>query len=101
MSGDFYLTDKEIARRLGMSVAEWTATASVLEKHGLPRKDALFQYRRCWPAVVNFLIERATPGPMAKSGTIPEGYLGFKPKRLRPGKNGDKGTPKSSSKGEV
>ena len=56
---DLYLSDTQIVRRLRMSAMEWTAATKVLERHGLPKRDALFQDRRCWPAVEAFLIERA------------------------------------------
>lgn len=50
-----YLTDAEIAKRLGLQLVEWKATARVLEKDGLPRPNPLFGERRYWPAVVAFL----------------------------------------------
>lgn len=51
-----YLTDEQIARRLGLDrPGEWTATAGTLEKRGLPRPNPLFGGRRYWPAVVAFL----------------------------------------------
>ena len=53
-----FADEAEIARRLGITSAEWTATAIVLERHGLPAKDALFG-RRYWPAVRAFLDHRA------------------------------------------
>ncbi len=53
-----FLTEAEIAQRVGVSPAEWTGTAVVLERHGLPAKDALFG-RRYWPAVKAFLDHRA------------------------------------------
>ena len=56
--GDIYLSDREIAKRLGMSVIEWTATAIVLERSGLPRRSPMFQDRRHWIAVQDFLYSR-------------------------------------------
>ena len=53
-----YLDEAEIARRVGVTPAEWTGTATVLERHGLPAKDGLFG-RRYWPAVKAFLDHRA------------------------------------------
>lgn len=52
-----YLTDEQIARRLGQKPAEWKATAAVLQKAhpGFPRPNPLFGGRRYWPAVVAFL----------------------------------------------
>lgn len=67
-----YLTDAEIARRIGQQPAEWQATAALLEKDGLPRPDPLFGDRRYWPAVVAFLDARnglaaRLPEPSAES----------------------------------
>ena len=53
-----FLTEAEIAARIGVTAAEWQGTATVLERHGLPAKDALFS-RRYWPAVKAFLDHRA------------------------------------------
>lgn len=79
-----YLKDEEIAARVGMSTGEWGATALVLEKHGLPKRDPLFHNRRCWPAVEAFLIERARPSGARMSGE-PEEYRGFSKRRARTG----------------
>ena len=65
---EIYLTDREIAKRLGMTLVEWTATATVLERSGLPRRSPLFQDRRHWVAVQDYLYTRerrpnkSTPG---------------------------------------
>jgi hypothetical protein len=72
-----YLSDKEIAARVGVTAHEWTATATVLERYGLPRRDPLFDNRRCWPAVEAFLIDRATPARTRPEGEC-DGYKGFK-----------------------
>lgn len=54
-----FLSDEEIAIELGLSLEKWQSIAVVLEKNGLPRRDALFSDRRCWPAVLEFLVKRA------------------------------------------
>lgn len=61
-----YLTDEQIARRLGRKPAEWRAAAALLERDGLPRRDPLFGDCRWWPAVVAFLDRRnGLAGPSA------------------------------------
>lgn len=67
-----YLTDEQIARRLGLGCAEWKATAGKLERQGLPRPNPLFGDRRYWPAVVAFLdrlegLDARSPEPSAES----------------------------------
>jgi hypothetical protein len=54
-AGSLYVTEAEIAHRLGVGVKTWRATAHVLEKSGLPQGDPLFCGRRYWPAVRAFL----------------------------------------------
>ena len=51
-----YLTEAEIAARVGMSTDEWTAAAKALK--GLPPADPVFRFRRYWPAVRAFLDRR-------------------------------------------
>lgn len=56
--------DKAIAKELGITLEKWKAAAAILETRGLPKRDALFGDRRCWPAVVAFLMHRAgAPDP--------------------------------------
>jgi len=58
-----YLKDKDIAKELGVDSKKWeTLIAPALEARGLPRKDALFDDMRCWPAVQDFLLKRAMAG---------------------------------------
>ncbi len=54
-----FLTEGEIAERLGLSSVEWQAAAFTLEKSGLPRPDPVFGRRRYWPAVRAYLDRRA------------------------------------------
>ncbi len=77
-SAEIYLTEQQIAAKLEMSPKEWSVIVSVLEKRGLPRRDALFQDRRCWPAVEHFLIQRARPATVQSASV--ENYRGFEPR---------------------
>jgi hypothetical protein len=54
-----FLTEGEIALKVGVGALDWQAAAYVLEKSGLPRPDPLFGQRRYWPAVRAFLDRRA------------------------------------------
>jgi hypothetical protein len=58
-SDQLFITDGVIAKRVGLSFAEWVPTSKVLEKSGLPLPDPLFKNRRCWPAVRLYLDRRA------------------------------------------
>lgn len=55
---ELYLTDEEIAERVGVGVDKWRENARVLEPAGLPKRDRLFCGRRYWPAVKAFLDRR-------------------------------------------
>lgn len=59
MTDTVYKTESEIAPLLGLTEADWAATALVLERSGLPRQDPVFGDRRYWPAVKRFLDQRA------------------------------------------
>lgn len=66
-----YLTEAEVAKRLGFELREWVGKAVVLERKGFPRQDAEFGNRRYWPAVRAFLDRRAGLGqdaPLATDG---------------------------------
>jgi hypothetical protein len=58
-SHQLFITDGEIAKRVGLSFAEWVMIAGALEKSGLPLPDPLFKNRRYWPAVRLYLDRRA------------------------------------------
>jgi hypothetical protein len=65
-----YLTDEQVADRLGIGVDKWRENARVLEPQGLPKRDPLFCRRRYWPAVRAFLDRRnglATASPVKSS----------------------------------
>lgn len=53
-----YLTDEQVAERIGVGVEKWRENARVLEAQGLPKRDRLFCSRRYWPAVKAFLDRR-------------------------------------------
>lgn len=53
-----FLSEAATAARLGLSAADWKAKAIVLERHGLPKVDALMG-GRYWPAVETFFHRRA------------------------------------------
>lgn len=67
-----FLTEGEIADRLGLSSLEWQSAAAALEKSGLPTPDPVFGRRRYWPAVRAYLDRRAgllqTPSPLTRDG---------------------------------
>lgn len=62
-----YLDEGQIARQCGLDPDAWAAAARVLENSGMPRRDPLFGNRRCWPAVRDFLLDRAR-GKLAERG---------------------------------
>lgn len=53
-----YLTDAQVAERIGLSTEDFTDTVPTLERQGFPLKDPLFNNRRYWPAVQAFLDKR-------------------------------------------
>lgn len=57
-AGKLFLSEAEIARRLGQTLRDWESVAIVLEREGLPRKDPTFGMRY-WPAVRAFLDRRS------------------------------------------
>lgn len=78
-----FLSDQDIADELGLTLKEWESKAALLERDGLPKRDAVFGYRRCWPAVLEFFVKRAggvgqinTSLPVSEGGT----YRGVKSK---------------------
>ena len=66
-----FLTDGQIAARVGVATSEWQAIAKVLTREGLPQPDLLFGNRRYWPAVKAWLDRRAglsSHGHIVKDG---------------------------------
>ena len=93
-----YLNDKDIAKQLGVDSAKWESVAVVLERDGLPRRDPLFDERRCWPAVLEFLLRRAGVCGNNAAALVQNGgqYNGFKSKAARVGE-----PPKQKREGAV
>lgn len=73
MTAALYKPEAEIARLVGMTTDEWEATATVLERSGLPQRDPLFGERRYWPAVRAFLDRRAGLMQDARISLSPDG----------------------------
>lgn len=67
-SDALYLTDGQVAQRLGVDLKDWRAIVAVLEKEGFPRPDPLFANRRYWPACRAFLDRRHQMGQQSPSG---------------------------------
>lgn len=65
-----FLTEGEIAERVGLTCAQWVAAAATLSKSGLPAPDPVFSGRRYWPAVKAFLDRRAGLRQDAPSSTF-------------------------------
>ena len=53
-----FVTDAEIANRVGIATDTLKAVLTALEKAGFPRPDPLFCGRRYWPACKRFLDRR-------------------------------------------
>ena len=66
-----FLTDAEIAVRLGLGKDEVKCRLSELERKGFPPRDPLFNQRRYWPAVREFLDRRAGLRPDTDRGALP------------------------------
>lgn len=62
-----YISDKEIAARVGVCHRTWAASLRKLESEGLPRKNPDFANKRFWPAVVAFLAQREDRRKMTTS----------------------------------
>ncbi|WP_062206725.1 hypothetical protein [Aureimonas sp. AU12] len=58
MTDKLFLSDKEIATRLGVKGDLFPAIAQTLEKDGFPRRDPLFEGKRYWPACRTYLDRR-------------------------------------------
>jgi hypothetical protein len=55
-----YVTDTEIARRLRHAAPQTAAAIRALSQNPrFPRPDPLFNNKRYWPAIVQFLMNRA------------------------------------------
>ena len=56
-NGGLFPSEAEIARRLSQDPKDWPAKATILEREGLPRVDAVMG-GRFWPAVIAFWNRR-------------------------------------------
>lgn len=71
MKDTLFLTDGEIAKRLGLDKDQFEIALPALLKEGFPRPDALFADRRYWPACQAFLDRRyglASSSPQSNPG---------------------------------
>lgn len=68
-SETLFLTDGEIATKIGVSFERWEAAAKMLVGKGLPAPDPVFDNRRYWPAVKAYLDRRAGIGKNMFPGT--------------------------------
>ncbi|MGR9136877.1 winged helix-turn-helix domain-containing protein [Rhizobium leguminosarum] len=57
-SDALFVTDGELARRIGLTLDQLKIAIPAAEKAGFPMKDPLFADRRYWPACVAWLDRR-------------------------------------------
>lgn len=65
-----YLTESEIAERIGVSRRSWQAIAKRLEREGFPRRDPSVGRRRYWPACKAFLDRRHNQSAASARGLV-------------------------------
>lgn len=53
-----FLTEGQIAERIGLTTEQFKAALPALDKDGFPEPDPLFQNRRYWPACQTYLDRR-------------------------------------------
>jgi hypothetical protein len=70
MTDKLFLTDGEIAARLGVKTDTIKEKLEVLERSGFPRPDPQFENRRYWPAVKAWLDRRFNLAPSSQSGNL-------------------------------
>lgn len=69
-----FLTDAQLAERLGISLDLLKTALPALEKAGFPEQDPLFDRRRYWPACHAFLDRRYGLGSQLPQGNFaPDG----------------------------
>ena len=54
-----FLTDSQVAERIGVSTDDFKDMTQTLERSGFPLPDPLFKNKRYWPAVQAFLDKRS------------------------------------------
>lgn len=57
-AGALFLTEAQIAERMGLKTDQLKAALPALNKSGFPEPDPLFENRRYWPACQAFLDRR-------------------------------------------
>lgn len=57
-STTLFVTDGQIAERMGLTLDQLKAAMPALDKNGFPMPDPLFESRRYWPACQAFLDRR-------------------------------------------
>lgn len=57
-SDALFVTDAQLAERIGLTTEQMKAKTATLEKSGFPTKDVMFENRRYWPAVRAWLDRR-------------------------------------------
>lgn len=67
-AGALFLTEAQIAERMGLKTDQLKAALPALSKSGFPEPDPLFENRRYWPACQAFLDRRYG---LAASSTSP------------------------------
>lgn len=67
-----FLTESEIAKRIGLNTDQFKTALPALQRIGFPQPDPLFADRRYWPAIQAFLDRRAG---------LETGYVGAIPAR--------------------
>ena len=78
-----FLTEAELADRLGVSTEVFKIALPALDKSGFPLPDPLFQNRRYWPACQAFLDKRyglASSSLQANPGLDGEEKWNWKPR---------------------
>jgi DNA-binding Lrp family transcriptional regulator len=65
-----FVTDEQLAAKLGVSADTLRPAIRTLEKRGFPRRDPLFGNKRFWPAVEAYLLSLYSVGtlPSAPDG---------------------------------
>jgi hypothetical protein len=65
-----FLTDAQVAERIGLTTDEFKRILSGLERDGFPRADHVFCNRRYWPAIQSFLDYRYGLATSSSSGNV-------------------------------
>lgn len=63
-----FLTESQVAERIGITTEEFKKIISGLERDGFPRVDHVFCRRRYWPAIQSFLDHRYGLATSSASG---------------------------------